>query len=83
MNPLMQTLFSLLETSAQSNAEARAVAAAQPAVQEAQKRLTDDEFDRLWSAIMNISDASLLDSFTLGFRLGVQLTMEGLRPIVE
>ncbi len=30
---------------------------------------------------MDIGDANLVNSFTLGFRLGVQLTLEGLRPI--
>ena len=75
-NPLF-----LLEAPQQSNAEAEAVRAAEPAVLAAQQRLTDQEFDRLWDALMDIGDANLVDSFTLGFRLGVQLTLEGLRPI--
>ena len=81
MNPLMETLFSVLEPSQQSEAEAQAVQAAKEAVQTAEQRLTHQEFDQLWNAVMDIGDASLLDSFTLGFRLGVQLTLEGLRPI--
>ncbi len=81
MSQLMETLFSLLEAPQQSNAEAEAVKAAEPAVLAAQQRLTDQEFDRLWDALMDIGDANLVNSFTLGFRLGVQLTLEGLRPI--
>ena len=83
MNPLMETLFSLLESPQQSAAEAQAVQAAGPAVRAAQQRLTAQEFDQLWNALMDIGDASLLDSFSLGFRLGVQLTLEGLRPIAH
>ncbi len=81
MNELMKTLFSTLDSSGPSEAEAQAVKAANPAVQAAQQRLTYDEFEDLWNAIMNIERASDLDSFTQGFRLGVQLTLEGLRPV--
>ena len=80
MSQLMETLFDLLDVH-QSEAEAQAVKAAKEAVQTAEQRLTHQEFEQLWNAIMDIGDASLLDSFTLGFRLGVQLTLEGLRPI--
>ena len=83
MNQLMETLFSLLESPHQSAAEARAVKEAEPIVLAAQQRLTAKEFDRLWDALMDIGDADLVDAFTLGFRLGVQLTLEGLKPIVE
>ena len=44
--------------------------------------LTREEFENLWSAVIDIGDADCLSSFTLGFRLGVQLTLEGLRPII-
>lgn len=81
MNQLMETLFSAIGSSQQSEAEAQAVRAAKEAVQTAEQRLTHQEFEQLWNAIMDIGAASLLDSFTLGFRLGVQLTLEGLRPI--
>jgi len=50
-------------------------------VKAAEQRLTVEEFDNLWHAIMNIAKADSLDDFALGFRLGVQLTVEGLRPI--
>jgi len=81
MSQLMKNLFSTLELSGQLDAEAQAAKAADAAVQAAQQRLTYDEFEDLWSAIMNIERACDLDSFTLGFRLGVQLTLEGLRPV--
>ena len=52
------------------------------AVRAVEKRLTREEFENLWSAVIDIGDADCLSSFTLGFRLGVQLTLEGLRPII-
>ncbi|MDE7219316.1 MAG: hypothetical protein K2O45_06825 [Oscillospiraceae bacterium] len=76
----MKTLYSVLD-SQQQEGEAQAVKAASEAVRAAEQRLTSEEFDDLWNAILDIDRASELDSFTLGFRLGVQLTMEGLKPI--
>ena len=80
MSHLMKTLYSILD-SQQQEGEAQAVKAASEAVRAAEQRLTSEEFDDLWNAILDIDRASELDSFTLGFRLGVQLTMEGLKPI--
>lgn len=83
MNQLMENLFSLLDSQQSSQAERLAVAAAQEAVQTAERRLTRAEFENLWNALMDIGCADCLDSFTMGFRLGVQMTLEGLRPIGE
>lgn len=80
MSHLMNILYSVLD-SRQQEGEAQAVKAASEAVRAAEQRLTSEEFDDLWNAILDIDRASELDSFTLGFRLGVQLTMEGLKPI--
>lgn len=81
MSQLMETLFSTLDSVPPSKAERRAVEAAEGPIQAAQQRLSHEEFESLWHAISGIYNASELDSFTLGFRLGVQLTLEGLRPI--
>lgn len=81
MSQLLKNLFELLDSPQSAEEEARAVKAAEEAVQAAEQRLTYEEFENLWNAIMNIGCAGHLDSFTLGFRLGVQLTLEGLRPI--
>lgn len=80
MTNILETLFSFLD-SQQLEAEARAIQATEEAFQPAEQRLTYDEFEEMWSAITEISSACQADSFTLGFRLGVQLTLEGLRPI--
>ena len=80
MDSIMKTLFSSLDAP-QLEEETQAVQAAQEAVRAAEQRLTYDEFENLWNAIMDINNASDLDSFTMGFRLGVQLTLEGLRPV--
>lgn len=81
MSQLMETLFSLLDSTQASEAEHRAIETARGAVKAADQKLTYEEFENLWNAIMDIGTAGHLDSFTLGFRLGVQLTLEGLRPI--
>lgn len=80
MSQLMKSLFFALGTGRQEG-EAQAVRAADSAIQAVEQRLTYQEFENLWDSIMNIGRANDLDSFTLGFRLGVQLTLEGLKPI--
>ena len=76
----MKTLLYVLDTQ-QMEEEAQAVEASKEAVRAAEQHLTYDEFENLWNAISDIKHASEIDSFTLGFRLGVQLTLEVLRPI--
>lgn len=83
MNQLMENLFGLMEGPHSSEAERRAVRESERAVQAVRNRLTLEEFDALWKAATDIDNASYLDSFALGFRLGMQLTIEGLRPIAE
>ena len=83
MNQLMETLFDLLNGPHSSEAERRAIRESEKAVQAVKNRLTLEEFDALWKATTDIDNAGYLDSFKLGFRLGMQLTMEGLKPIVE
>lgn len=80
MNQLMETLFTLLD-GPRMEAEAKAVRASKEAIRAAQQRLTYEEFEDLWDAISGIGCAGELDAFTLGFRLGVQLMLEGLRPL--
>lgn len=81
MNQLMDNLYSLLESPNSSEAERRALKKARAAVHAVEQRLTPEEFEKFWDAVMDIEDGGYLDSFTLGFRLGMQLTLEGLRPI--
>ena len=83
MNQLMETLFDLMDGPHALEAERRAIKESERAVQAVKDRLTFEEFDALWKAATDIDNAGYLDSFALGFRLGMQLTMEGLRPIVE
>ena len=82
MSQLMENLFSLLGSPMASEAERRAIEESEEAVRAVEKRLTREEFENLWSAVIDIGDADCLSSFTLGFRLGVQLTLEGLRLII-
>ena len=83
MSQLMETLFDLMNGPHSSEAERRAVRESAKAIQAVKDRLTLEEFDALWRATTDIDNAGYLDSFKLGFRLGMQLTMEGLKPIVE
>ena len=83
MNPLMDHLFTLLASPGATEAEREAVRKSAEAVRAVEARLTREEFENFWNAATEIENAGYLDSFTLGFRLGVQLTLEGLRPIVE
>lgn len=80
MSQLMKTLLYVTGTTRQEE-EAQAAEAAKEAVRAAQQKLTYEEFEDLWNAIDGIRCGSEADCFTLGFRLGVQLTLEGLRPI--
>ena len=80
MNQLMDTLFVSL-ASQLSEAEVQTIKDTRESIRAAEQRLTFEEFENLWNAISDINRASDLDSFTKGFRLGVQLTLEGLRPI--
>lgn len=83
MNKLMETLFDLLDGPCLTEAERRAVKESEKAIQTVKERLTLEEFDALWRATMDIDNAGYLDSFVLGFRLGMQLTIEGLRPVAD
>ena len=83
MNQLMKTLLYAMAPDLQSETEVQAHQAAKEAVRAAEQRLTYDEFENLWNAVSNIERASELDCFTVGFRLGVQLTLEGMRPLEE
>ena len=81
MSQLMKVLLDTLDSQPPEE-EAKAVKPAEGAVQAAQQKLTYKEFENLWNAISGIKHASEVDSFTLGFRLGVQVILEGLRPII-
>lgn len=83
MNKLMETLFDLLDGPCSTEAERRAIRESREAVQAVKDRLTLEEFDNFWKAVMDIEASGYLDSFVLGFRLGMQLTIEGLRPIAD
>lgn len=81
MSQILETIYDAMWGGHRGEMGAEAVEAAKETVQEAEQHLTVEEFDNLWNAIMNIRQADDLDSFILGYRLGVQLTLEGLRPI--
>lgn len=81
MNQLMDTLLGLLGIP-ETDMKSRIPAASQDILDAAGQRLTYEEFEKLWNAFFDIEKADDLTSFILGFRLGMQLTLEGTRPIV-
>ena len=44
-------------------------------------RLNDQDLYRIWTAASEMQRTNQLDSFTQGFRLGMQLTLEGLGEV--
>ena len=78
MAQIIETLFSALESTVQSEAEATARAEVDAIVQD---RLDDQDLYRIWSAASEMQRTNQLDSFTQGFRLGMQLTLEGLGEV--
>ena len=75
MSSIIEKLFWSTQSTLQSEAEKRAMAAVERLVL---PWLTEAELDRLWAAVAEMEQADCLDSFTCGYRLGVQLTVEGL-----
>ena len=80
MGNLMKTLLYAMGTEPLPE-EVQAMAETKEAIRAAHQRLSYEEFEELWNAITNLERACDLDTFTLGFRLGVQMTLEGLRPL--
>lgn len=78
MTQIIETLFSALESTVQSEAEAKAMAEVDAIVQ---SRLNDQDLYRIWTAASEMQRTNQLDSFTQGFRLGMQLTLEGLSEV--
>ncbi len=78
MAQIIETLFSALESTVQSEAEAKAMAEVDAIVQD---RLDNQDLYRIWSAASEMQRTNQLDSFTQGFRLGMQLTLEGLSEV--
>lgn len=78
MTQIIETLFSALESTVQSEAEAKAMAEVDAIVQ---SRLNDQDLYRIWTAASEMQRTNQLDSFSQGFRLGMQLTLEGLSEV--
>ena len=77
MNNVIETLYEALTPDGQSPAEKAAIKAAENAVRQAEAKLTRQEFDSLWNALMDIGHADELDWFARGLRLGMRLMLEG------
>ena len=46
-----------------------------------QNQLNDQDLYRIWTAASEMQRTNQLDSFSQGFRLGMQLTLEGLGEV--
>lgn len=77
MYPILDDLFAALQSDRMSEAEARLIDQADRIIQE---KLTVEQTDLLWQKITDWAEARRLDGFRQGFRLGMQLVLEGLSP---
>lgn len=78
MHLTLENLFQIFESTLQTPAEARAMDKVEKITCQ---KLTEKELDELFDAAVEMARIQQMDSFTLGFRLGVQLTLEGLKPV--
>jgi len=82
MNDILKTLFIALDEQQERAPEVNAALnAAEPVLQAAQNTLGRKEFDRVWSAVMDIGTADVESCFVLGFRAGARLMLEALREM--
>lgn len=78
MHAILDAIFSSLQPDEMSEAEALFIRRVDRLVQQ---KLTEEETDLLWQVATDWQEARELDSFRQGFRLGMQLALEGLAPV--
>ena len=80
MDYVLKTLFMALDEQQGNSPEMEAaINAAEPVFQTARDKLGCAEFDRVWTAAMNIGTADVETCFAQGFRVGARLMLEVLR----
>ena len=77
MDSIIETLFDLLDPELQSPAEKAAIHAVEETIQQVRAKLTEEEFESLSGALLDIGSANCLDCFARGLRLGMRLMLEG------
>ena len=80
MDAILKTIFIALdEEQGRAPEMGAALNAAEPVFAAAREKLSCAEFDRVWTAAMNIGTADVEHCFALGFRAGARLMLEALR----
>lgn len=80
MEKILKTLFMALDEEQGRTPEMdAAINAAEPVFAAARDKLSCAEFDRIWTAAMNIGTADVEQCFALGFRTGARVMLEVLR----
>lgn len=78
MKTIFKILFDAYEEKESPESRA-AVEAAQPIMDEMERKLTWEEYNRFWDAAMDVGTADEEASFARGFRLGARLMLDVLR----
>ncbi len=81
MNNILKTLFDAFDSAIMTEEERNILREAKPVLNAAEKKLSVEEWDTLWSAAWRASGADSQNLFAIGFRLGMQLTLAGLEPV--
>lgn len=76
MDEMILKLFEAFGGWDNSPEEKAAMEAAQPVMEQVEKKLTFEEFEDFWSAAMDVGTADVQTSFVRGFRAGARLMLE-------
>lgn len=83
MDTILEQLYSAFQRVNISAKEAAAFQKNRPLVETVLQKITENELDGLYSAFSDEFMADCEACFIQGYRLGVQLTLAGLEPIME
>jgi len=83
MNDILKAPFDAFDRALMTEEEWNILREAEPVLNEAEKKLSVEEWDTLWGAAWRASGADSQNLFATGFRLGMQLTLAGLEPVAQ
>ena len=79
MEKVLFELFDALDGDELSTEEEKALEQADVICQQVREKLSRQEFDRLWSAAVNVGTAEVKNSFAKGFSLGARVMLAVLK----
>lgn len=78
MDDILSTIFEAFDTESPSPKEKAALEAAEAPLKKAEEKLSWEEFDQLWNAVLAVGTADVEASFVRGLRVGARLMLEAL-----